>query len=115
MTEWKVKIEIEADSLEDAQRLIAAMERGVTDADKAGMIELSDTLKYRMGEPEELNTARIEQVRVAAELRHCKGSSDEIEIDDDAIVSEGSEDGPFIQAWLFVPKELVPKEDKSND
>lgn len=41
-----------------------------------------------------------------ARHRHCLGSDDEIEIDEPARVSRG-EDGPWVQAWVFVPKECV--------
>lgn len=104
-----MKIEIDADSLADAQQLIAEREQGADEASNAGT--LAPTLKYRMSDPYELNTARIEQVRQAAHARHCLASDDEIEIeiDDDSIVSEDEDgDGPWIQAWLFVPKDIVP-------
>jgi len=41
-----------------------------------------------------------------AKDRHCIGSDNEIEIDGDARVSRG-EDGAWVQAWVFVPKELI--------
>jgi len=41
-----------------------------------------------------------------ARHRHCLGSDDEIEIDEPARVSRG-EDGPWVQAWVFVPKECI--------
>lgn len=41
-----------------------------------------------------------------ARHRHCVGSDDEIEIDEPASVSRG-EDGPWVQAWVFVPKECI--------
>lgn len=49
--------------------------------------------------------ATDDEVRQAT-LRHCVGSNDEIEIDEPARVSRG-EDGPWVQAWVFVPRELV--------
>jgi hypothetical protein len=55
---------------------------------------------FNVFDPIELNTARIEQVRAYAKEHLC---NDEVNVDDDAVLSEG-EDGPWIQAWLFIPK-----------
>jgi len=38
--------------------------------------------------------------------RHCIGADDEIEIGQLARVRRG-EDGPWVEAWLFVPKECI--------
>ena len=66
----------------------------------ANMLVLSGE-DFNVFDPIELNTARIEQVRAHAKEQH---SSDVFNIDDDAVLSEG-EDGPWIQCWLFIPKE----------
>lgn len=63
-----------------------------------------------INDPVELETPRIEQVRAAAQARHCAHSGDEIEIDEGATLSEG-EDGPWIQGWLFVPKADLDKDE----
>lgn len=47
--------------------------------------------------------ATQEEIEMARH-RHCLGSDDEIEIDEPARVSRG-EDGPWVQAWVFVPRE----------
>lgn len=53
--------------------------------------------------------ATAEEIQLATE-RHCYGSDDEIELDepvDGTRVSRG-EDGVWVAAWVFVPKELIP-------
>ena len=52
-----------------------------------------------------------------AQVRHCYGSNDEIEIDTPANMSQG-EDGVWIQAWVFVPRlgsTYVPPVDEEEE
>ena len=53
--------------------------------------------------------ATAQEVQLAKE-RHCYGTNDEIEVDENtdsgACVLRG-EDGAWVRAWLFVPKELI--------
>lgn len=85
MTTWKVKIEIDADSLADAQQLIAEREqgrgRGQQRRHPGADAEIPDERPrraehgaHRAGAP-------------SGSSRHCLASDDEIEIDDDSIVS----------------------------
>jgi hypothetical protein len=64
----------------------------------------------------ETETPLVEAIATDAEVaiaraRHCEGSDDEIEIDEPAKASRG-EDGTWVQAWVFVPIEVLEPETK---
>ena len=52
--------------------------------------------------------ATVQEVQLAKK-RHCYGSDNEIEVDETVKgirISRG-DDGAWIRAWVFVPKELI--------
>lgn len=100
-----VKVSIEASTLFLANKLRDELAGAVESVRDSG---ICGETTVNVGDLIELETDRIKAVMQVAEDIYCDDDYD-IEIDNDAILSEG-EDGPWIQAWLFVPKEKMEKE-----
>lgn len=61
--------------------------------------------------------ARHESIRTLAQDQHC---SDDIAIDEDAIVSEGSDNGAYVAAWVWTrfegtPLDKEPEEEEDDN
>ena len=51
-------------------------------------------------------------VNAARFVHHRDG---ELEIDDDAVVSRGDDDGAYVQAWVWVGVAYLPNKEKINE
>jgi len=98
---------------------IVLVEIDTDDAEKAGIIrdEIAGAVEdfteshrpafnVSVGDLETIETDRHAALVELAKERHCSGSSDEIECDSNARLSEGC-DGIFVQGWLFVPNRVL--------
>lgn len=59
------------------------------------------------GSDVEIGSTQHRELVVKARARYAEGSDDNIEIDDQAAVSEASE-GCWVAAWVWVPAEAHP-------
>lgn len=96
-----IKVEVEADSREAAEAIRGEMVGGAED-----FAETQRTASASVGDVEEIGDDRHLALIDLARDRHCISSDNEIEVDEDARISEG-EDGIFVQGWLFLPNDVL--------
>ena len=91
-------------SIIDRLDAVEADERSVLDDDGiAALIELSDArddIRALAQAESTRHRATLDEIE-AARKAYAHGSDDNVEVDDDALVSRG-EDGVWVQAWVWV-------------
>lgn len=98
-------IEVEADTLEEAQAKVAHISsHPMKDVHSFGLFPDGSPVlaNVRIDDPD--NEAERTALMEAAREKYALRSSDDIEIDDDARVSQG-DTGAFVQAWVHVTNE----------
>ena len=70
--------------------------------------ELAKKLKEKTDEPRNAHLYRS-----AADDKLCRDG--EVEVDEDAVVSKGEDDGAYVQAWLWVSDELAGINEGTED
>lgn len=102
MRRFYVKTIIEAPSEEDAIALRDEIVGAVEDAK-----ERRYPGEASVGELIEIETDRDEAIKELARERHCYGSDNEVEVDDEHVIVSEGEDGAWVAGWLFVPNRLL--------
>jgi hypothetical protein len=101
MSKYTFAISVESDSEEGVASIRERLLARLTQCSSAGT-----PMNYIVGAACQLGTPRHQDLVLAAREIYAEGSDDDIEVDPDAIISEGG-DGIWVQGWLFLPNEVL--------
>lgn len=113
MNDYIIVTRVTAPSLELAEKVASEMAQGLEDARDSG--ELPAGVTFSVDDADLVSGERHGILVALAQKHHAIGSDDNIEVYDNARVSNAGDDGAWVEAWVYLGKDELAEAGITNE